>query len=414
MLPDSSAAVVSYHSWFRVGSRDERPGKTGQAHLLEHMMFIATESLAEGEIDRMVERAGGEGNAATWLDWTYYYENLPASELDLAIRIEADRMANLVLSPPRVASEKEVVLSERRDRVEDDVDELVAEHVFRLAYGDEHPYGWPTIGWKKDIEGFTAADCRAFYRKHYAPNRATLIVVGDVEPHDVAARVGRAYGAIPASPTRRAAFVPFTARAREKTLRLRTATEKVELAWHAPAFGHPDHAVAVVLSQILTGGRSARLYRELVHDRELAADVRASVSPFEHDSLFDIWIAARDGESIEPSLERTERAVRRLTEQPVPAEELDKVKNRLELGFLAALETIPGKAEQIGFSTVVTGDPAHAFRRLEEYRRATPEDLLRVARSIFGGPRILVRAQPHGTKSTSKPTKSTAKSGGAR
>ena len=159
VLRDPSAAIVSYHSWFRVGSRDETPGKTGQAHLLEHMMFIATESFPEGEFDRRVERAGGESNAATWVDWTYYYENLPSSELPLAIRLESERMHRLVLSGPRVASEKDVVLSERRDRVEDDVDGAVSEALHAAAFGRAHPYGWPTIGWKRDIRAFSARDC---------------------------------------------------------------------------------------------------------------------------------------------------------------------------------------------------------------------------------------------------------------
>jgi len=395
VLRDPSAAIVSYHSWFRVGSRDERPGKTGQAHLLEHMMFIATESFPEGEFDRRVERAGGESNAATWVDWTYYYENLPSSELGLAIRLESERMHRLVLSAPRVASEKDVVLSERRDRVEDDVDGAVSEALHAAAFGRAHPYGWPTIGWKRDIRGFSARDCAGFYARHYAPDRATLVVAGDVAPPAVARAIGRAYGAIPASGLRRR-VVPPPARAvaKERTLTLPTPTPKLALGWRAPAFADPDHAVAVVITQILTGGRSARLHRELLLEREVATEVRASVSPFEHAALFDLWASAREGVSIDRSLKPIERALARLGRERVSEAELDKVKNRLELGFLSALETIPGKAEQIGFSTLVAGDPAHAFRRLEEYRRVGPDDVLRVARAIFGAPRVTLRVAP--------------------
>ncbi|GAB4205881.1 MAG: pitrilysin family protein [Sandaracinaceae bacterium] len=397
VLQDSSAAVVSYHSWFRVGSRDELPGKTGQAHLLEHLMFIATRSLPEGEFDRLVEQAGGESNAATWVDWTYYYENLPASELPLAIRLEADRMHQLVLSTARVESEKEVVLSERRDRVDDDIDGAASEVLFAAAFGRRHPYGWPTIGWKRDIESFSARDCASFYARHYAPDRVTIVVAGDIDPDDVAARVAAAYGPIPASRTPRAQVpVPRPLTTRERTLRLSTPTEKLALAWLAPEFAHPDHAIAVILSQILTGGRSARLYRELVLDRELATDVRATVSPFQHASLFDLWISAREGRGVDTAEARVTAALRRLCREDVPTAELDKVKNRLELGFLASLETIPGKAEQIGFSTLVAGDPAHAFRRLDEYRRATPADVRRVARAIFESGRVAVRVLPKG------------------
>ncbi|MFN9812337.1 MAG: M16 family metallopeptidase [Deltaproteobacteria bacterium] len=395
VLPDPSAAIVSYHSWFRVGSRDETEGKTGQAHLLEHMMFIATERFAEGEFDRRIERAGGESNAATWIDWTYYYENLPASELSLAIELEAERMHRLVLAAPRVASEKEVVLSERRDRVEDDIDGAVAETLFAAAFGRKHPYGWPTIGWQRDIEGFTARDCARFYRRHYAPDRTTLVVAGDVDAADVARRVGRAYGAIPASRVARGAVPPpVRARSTDKTLRLPTPTEKCALAWRAPAFAARDHAAAVIAAQALTGGRSARLYREVVQRAELATEVRASVAPFEHHALFDLWISAREGVKVDAVLRLVERELARIAREPMSALELDKVKNRLELGFLGALETIPGKAEQIGFSALVAHDPSHAFKRLEEYRAATPEDVRRVAAEILGSPRTTVRVVP--------------------
>lgn len=395
VLPDPSAAIVSYHSWFRVGSRDETQGKTGQAHLLEHMMFIATERFAEGEFDRRIERAGGESNAATWIDWTYYYENLPASELPLAIELEAERMHRLVLAAPRVKSEKEVVLSERRDRVEDDIDGAVAEALFASAFGKTHPYGWPTIGWQRDIEGFTAGDCARFYRRHYAPNRTTLVVAGDVDAADVARRVSRAYGAIPASRiVREDVPRPAAARPRDKTLRLPTPTEKCALAWRAPRFADRDHAAAVIAAQALTGGRSSRLYREVVQRAELATEIRASVAPFEHHALFDLWISAREGVRIDAVLALVERELERVVREPMSTTELDKVKNRLELGFLGALETIPGKAEQIGFSALVAHDPAHAFRRLEEYRSATPEDVRRVAAAILGSPRTTIRVVP--------------------
>ncbi len=401
VLPDPSAAIVSYHSWFRVGSRDETAGKTGQAHLLEHLMFIATERFAEGEFDRLVEKAGGESNAATWVDWTYYYENLPSSELPLAIELEAERMHRLVLAGKRVASEKEVVLSERRDRVEDDIDGAVSEALYASAFGRGHPYGWPTIGWKRDIEAFSARDCASFYRRHYAPDRATIVVAGDVDASAVARRIARAYGTIPPSRVERVDVpVPRALRAQERVLRLSTPTEKIALAWRAPRFIEADHAAAVVLSQLLTGGRSARLYRDLVEDEELATEVRASVSPFEHHALFDLWVSAREGVSIDRVSTRLERAIQRLVDEPVRASELEKVKNRLELGFLAALETIPGKAEQIGFSATVAGDPSHSFQRLEEYRRTTPADVSRVAKAMFGAPRVAIRVLPAVTKKT--------------
>lgn len=384
VLPDTSAALVSYATWYRVGSRDETPGKTGQAHLLEHLMFIETEQRGPGEFDRAVEAAGGESNAATWTDWTHYYENLPASELELAVELESDRMASLRLSPGKVTSEIEVVSSERRDAVDDDVDGKATEVLYATAFGREHPYGWPTIGWSRDIASFTPRDCASFYRRHYSPASATVIVAGAVDPREVERLVVARYGSIEGRPPRRRAIAATAQRrARQKTLRLPTDTTKLLIGWHAPAFGSRSHAAASLLSQILAGGRSARLEQTLVHETERATDVRVSLAPFEHDSLFDLYVALRDGVSLAAVEADVERELERLRRDLVEIRELEKVKARAELAFLGALETIPGKAEQIGFGEIVAGDPAHAWRRLEELRSITREELRDVANAIL-------------------------------
>src|SRR4051812_7069642 len=198
VLVDTSAPVLSYYTWFRVGSRHERPGKTGLAHLFEHLMFNETEGLKAGEFDRKLEENGAESNAATWLDWTYYYESLPKDRFPLAVKLESERMARLVLRDPQVASEKDVVANERRMRVDDDVEGTANEILYKTAF-TKHPYHWPTIGWMKDIEGFTPDDCADFYKTYYAPNNATVVVVGDVTEKDVLTRIRDAYGEIPPS-----------------------------------------------------------------------------------------------------------------------------------------------------------------------------------------------------------------------
>src|SRR5579884_839742 len=197
VLVDTSAPTVAYHTWFAVGSRHERPGKTGLAHLFEHLMFGETENLRAGVFDRKLEEAGAETNAATWVDWTYYHELLPADRVKLAVKLEAERMQRLVLREPQVASEKEVVANERRYRVDDDVEGSANELLYRTAFS-RHPYGWPTIGWMEDIQGFTPEDCVGFYRTYYAPNNATVVVVGDVRERDLLLAIRDAYGGIPA------------------------------------------------------------------------------------------------------------------------------------------------------------------------------------------------------------------------
>lgn len=385
LLRDDSAPVVSYQTWFRVGSSHEQVGKTGQAHLLEHLMFNETKNLAHGEFDRLLEAAGGETNAATWVDWTYYYENLPASEIGLAIKLEADRMANLLLVKEKVASEKEVVISERRDRVEDDVEGSVGELLFATAFGKAHPYGWPTIGWMEDIESFSPKDCQSFYRTHYAPNGATLVVVGAIDPQDVLAKIDEHYGSLKAAkrPAQDGPPAPRQRTERRKSISWPTPTPKIAVGWHAPAYGSYDHAVLTVIDQLLVGGRSSRLWKDLVREKEIAAEVRMSLAPFRHAGLVDLWLSAREGKSVERCLSVAMQHIHRLQKTKVDEDELAKVKNRLELGFLGALETVNGKGDQIGFCETVVGDPSHPFVRLEEYRRVTSDDVRRVAREVF-------------------------------
>jgi zinc protease len=396
VLVDESAPVASYYTWFKVGSRHEHPGKTGLAHLFEHLMFNETENLAAGSFDRQLEENGAESNAATWADWTYYYESLPADRLELVVKLEAERMARLVLREPQVASEKEVVANERRYRVDDDVEGAANELLYKTAFV-KHPYGWPTIGWMEDIQGFTPEDCAAFYRTYYAPNNATIVVVGDVRERDLLLAIRDAYGAIPRQdvPPEDVVPEPPQLEPREVEARKPTATEKLLVAFKGPALGDADHATLSVLSEVLFGGRASRLYRTLVIDRELASDLRGWVSTFRDPGLFECWATAREGHTTMELQTVMDEAFARVRADVVGEEELARAKARLELGLLQQLETMPGKAEQVGFYETVLGEPDHAFRRVEAYRRVTTGDLRRVARRyLVDGARTIVRVLP--------------------
>src|SRR5579872_2182269 len=295
LLVDATAPVVAYHTWFNVGSRHERPGKTGLAHLFEHLMFGETENLKAGLFDHKLEESGAETNAATWVDWTYYHELLPADRVKLAVRLEAERMQRLVLREPQVASEKEVVANERRYRVEDDVEGLANELLYKTAF-EKHPYRWPTIGWMQDIQGFTPEDCTAFYRTYYAPNNATIVAVGDFRERDLLLSIRDAYGGIATQPIPPEDVVPEPPQTQERKIELSkpAASERLLVAFKGPALGDADHAALTLLSEVLFGGRSSRLYRSLVVERELAIDVRGWVSTFRDPGLFECWITARE------------------------------------------------------------------------------------------------------------------------
>jgi zinc protease len=381
VLVDASAPTVAYHTWFRVGSRHERPGKTGLAHLFEHLMFGETDNLGAGVFDRKLEENGAETNAATWVDWTYYHELLPSDRFKLAVKLEAERMQRLVLREPQVASEKEVVANERRYRVDDDVEGIANELLYKTAF-EQHPYRWPTIGWMEDIQGFTPEDCVAFYRTYYAPNNATVVVVGDVRERDLLLAMSDAYGSIPSQAIPAEDIIPETPQRAERRLELRkpTASEKLLVAFKGPALGDADHATMTLLSEVLFGGRASRLYRTLVTERELAIDTRGWVSTFRDPGLFECWNTARAAHTASEIQPVLDEAFERIRTDVVSDDELARAKARLELGSLQQLETASGKAEQIGFFETVLGEPAHAFRRVDAFRRVTPGDLRRVAR----------------------------------
>lgn len=402
---DHSAPVFSYHTWFRVGSRHERPGKTGLAHLFEHLMFNETRSLRAGQFDRILEAAGGESNAATWLDWTFYYENLPAPKLDLVVRLEADRMQNLVLQAPQVTSEKEVVANERRYSVDDSVEGTLNELLYKTAF-TRHPYHWPTIGWMQDIESFDTDDCQAFYRNFYAPNNATIVVVGDVDTARLLRLVRTRYGQIPHQRIRRRRVRPEPVQTEERRVVVErpVAADKLQMGWKGPALGDPDHVPMTVLNEILFGGRSARLYRTLVTRMELASSARGWVSTFAEPGLYEVFVELREGHRAAEAERVISREAARLRRELVDDDELARAKNRLELQALQGLQTHAGRAEQLGFFETTLGDFRTLFTRLESLAEVSPEDVRRVARRFLRrSARTIVVAVPGAAPAAATP-----------
>ena len=379
-LLDRSAPVVSYQTWFRVGSRHEEPGKTGLAHLFEHLMFGGTKKFPPGELDRRLEEVGAETNAATWVDWTYYYANIPRAALPLTVELEADRMAHLVLRESEVASEKEVVANERRLRVEDDLEGLANEALYATAFR-QHPYGWPTIGWMEDIHRFSVKDCQRFYRSFYSPNNTTLVVAGDFDEEELLGLIQEHYGSQRPFEVRRRAYAsePTQRAQRRVTLERPSAAAKVALGYRSMPFGDESWEALTVLNEILLGGRSSRIYQQLVHDLELCTDVHGSVAPFKDGGLYEIWLSGRPGVSTKALVDAFDDLIERARlEQPTETE-VEKAKSRLELGFLHGLETAGGKADQIGFYESLLGQPERIFDRLDAYRRVRPKDSAQAA-----------------------------------
>jgi zinc protease len=400
LVRDPSAPVFAYQTWFAVGSRHEREGITGIAHLFEHLMFNQTETHAPGELDRMIETAGGDTNAATWVDWTYYRDNLPKAELRLAVELEADRMAHLTLGEEQVESEREVVANERRFRVEDDVDGFLNEELYKLAF-TVHPYHWPTIGWMRDIEAITIDDCRAFYRTYYAPNNATVVLVGDVDEKEALALIGEKYGAIPRQtiPQDRAEAEPEQAGERRATWAKPVQADKLRIGYKAPPLGHADHAALEIASEVLFGGNSSRLHRRLVVESEIASSVHAATAPFRDPGLYEIAVSLSRSHRAPAAEAIVYEELARLANEPLQPHELETARTRLITHFMRELRPQAGKAEALGHYETTVGDYRKLFAVADSYRAVVAEDVARVAKTyLTERRRTVVTATPSETK----------------
>lgn len=384
LLIDRSAKVVAFHTWFAVGSRHERAGKTGLAHLFEHLMFNAMEGMPPGEFDRRMEAAGADNNASTWLDFTQYQEAFPSDQLGKIIKLEALRMHRLVLGQTELDTEKDVVLSERRFRVDDDVDGRVDELLWSTAF-EKHAYRIPTIGLEADIKSFTVEDLMTFYRAYYSPNNATLIVVGDFVMRSALAAIQAEYGSIPSSsvPLEETWPEPPQGEERVRTIALASSADRLSLGYKGPALGDDDHIAMSLLMEALVGGAASRLPKRLIRKESLVSDVRGSVGPHKDPSLIEFSAAAREGVKAETILRAIDEELDRVQNEALSEEEIARARSRSRLGLLSGLETADGKASTIGFYETVLRRPAAALERLERLDQMDQSDLLRVARRFL-------------------------------
>jgi zinc protease len=395
---DRRAPIVALQTWYRVGSRHERPGATGMAHLFEHLMFGQTERLPPGEFDRLVERTGGESNAATWVDWTYYRLSLPARDLPLGVQLEAERMQHLVLEPTPVEAERDVVTNERRERVEDDVDGWLDEQLMAHAF-TLHPYRWPTIGWMEDIRALALPDIRAFYRTWYAPNNATIVCVGDFDDEQLRDLIAQHYGHIPPAQLPEVSRIVEPEQTRERIVRAPKpiATDRLLVGYKAPGQDDPDWAPLEIVATMLAGCPSARLYRRLVIEREAASSVDAQLTPFRDPSLLRLAVTTARGHDADEILQTIDREIAGLVEQPPSAGEVEKAKAIAETDFWTSLVDVDGKAEALGHYETALGDFRKVSVLAERLAQVTTDDVARVVRAyLLPTRRTIVIAEPEG------------------
>jgi len=386
---DHRSPVVVSQIWYRIGSQDEPEGRTGLSHVLEHMMFKGTERLKPNEFSRIIAEHGGRENAFTGYDFTAYYQQLEKSRLPISFELEADRMRNLKLDPAEVAKEVKVVMEERRLRTEDRPEALTYEKFMATAY-TTHPYKNPVIGWMADLERLTLDDLRAWYERWYAPNNATLVVVGDVHPAQVFTLARQHFGAVPRrdlTPPPAPAEPPQTA---ERRVRV-TAPAEVPyliLGWHVPvlaADGSATEPYALeVLSAILGGGNSARLASELVRGQKLAASAGASYSLIARSpGMLMMDGTPASGHTVE-ALEQALRAqAARLRDEPVTDEELERVKAQVVAGNVYRRDSVFGQAMELGQLVTAGLDWRLQDRIVRRLQAVTVREVQAVARKYL-------------------------------
>jgi zinc protease len=383
-LVDSGAPLVAYQTWFSVGSKNEVAGATGIAHLFEHLMFNQTRNMPVGDFDRRIEATGGDTNAATWVDWTFYRDSIPAAQLEMVVQLEAERMVGLVLEHEVVEAEREVVMNERLQCVDDDVDGFANQELFRNAFR-EHPYQWPTIGWMDDIKSLSIPEIRQFYQRYYSPDNATLVVVGDFEEEALLNLIEKYYGDIPASGLRPEAcqMEPPQLEERRFDFKKEVSSPRLLNGYRAPGQGEEDWAAVFFTCQLLAAGASSPLYRELVVETELASSLSCEVMPFADPSLIEISATATREHDLDAVQAAIDKAIATLASTPVAATEINKVRNLVETEFWGGLISMDGKAEALGHYQTVHGDFRRLFTMAEQLARVDAADVQRVLQTYF-------------------------------
>jgi predicted Zn-dependent peptidase len=387
---DHLAPVVAVNVWYDVGSKHEQPGKTGFAHLFEHVMFQGSRHVAKAEHIALIQAAGGTMNGTTWLDRTNYFETLPSHQLDLALWLEADRMATLLdaLSQENLDNQREVVKNEKRwsydNRPYGSWQEKLQAHLFPA----EHPYHHPTIGSMADLDAASLDDVQAFFRTYYAPNNAVLSVVGDVETAAVRSAVERYFGAIPANPSipplGDLTLPPTLGTEIRETVPDRVPLPRIYVGFRAPVYGDRRLDALDVAGQILAGGKGSRLHRRLVRDERIAQDVALFTLGFIGGaSVCAGWATVRPGVTVERVEAAFLEELERLAIEPVSPDELARAFALIEADELGALQRVEERADRLSMYATLFDRPALINEMLPRYLSVTAEGILEVAAATF-------------------------------
>jgi zinc protease len=387
---DHSVPMVSVNVWYHVGSANERPGRTGFAHLFEHLMFEGSKNVQEGEFDTLLESVGGNNNGSTNNDRTNYYIDVPSNGLELALFLESDRMAYLLdtMTPQRVDGQRDVVKNERRQSYENRPYGMASIVLSEMLYPKNHPYHWPTIGYMEDLTAAGYEDVVEFFRKYYAPNNASLVIAGDINPSDTRKLVEKWFGEVRRGEPVEPVIPPpaMLTRVERRTITDRVQLPRLFLAWVTPPAYAPGDAALDVVSSVLAGGKNSRLYKRLVYDEQVAQDISAVQRSGRLASEFVIDVIPRPGHTVEEMQKIIDQELEKLKATPPDAREVERALNQIEASFYSAMESVggyAGKADLINAYYASTGNPDYFAEDLARYRALAPSDIQAIAQRFL-------------------------------
>jgi zinc protease len=378
---DTTVPAVAINVWYYVGSANEKPGRTGFAHLFEHLMFEGSKHVPEGQFDLLLEGAGGDNNGSTNNDRTNYVINVPSNALELALYLESDRMGYLLdTSPARVDGQRDVVKNERRQSYENRPYGMASIELDKMLWPAAHPYSWPTIGYMEDLTAASHADVVEFFKKYYAPNNASLVIAGDIDFDRTRALVEKWFGEIPRGGVVEPIAPPsaILTGVQKKTLTDKVSLPRLYLGWLTPRFYAPGDSALDVASSVLAGGKNSRLYKRLVYDMQIAQDVSAFQQSGAIGSSFLIVATARRGHSAAELQTAIDEELEKLRRESPSAREVQRAVNQIEASFYRRMERIGGfggKADQLNAYAFAGGSPDFFAEDLARYTSLSPDDI---------------------------------------
>jgi len=383
IIEDHSLPLVSYCTFYKVGTRNERKGITGISHFLEHMMFNGTKKYGPKIFDILIESNGGYSNACTSPDMTVYYQEFPKDVLDSIVELESDRMTNLVFEPVILESERKVILEERSSSIENYPPGKLEEELFSLAY-EEHPYSWPVIGLREDIESISQEDLMNYYHSFYCPNNAVIVISGDIYSNDVLPIIKKFYEHIPPFELNTNSLkLPSIKKEKRKEISHKVEIPSFMSAYLCSSVKSKDIFVLDLIDTILAYGKSSRLYQKLIEEKSMAIKISVDFSWKLDPSLFIFYIQMSSNYSNYDGEEVIYEELNKIKKEGISIDELNKAKNIHIVDFLRSFKKNISRAHLIGQSEILFGDWKKIFSLIEEYMRITEDDVLEVINKYF-------------------------------